>query len=154
MNNLHLIFNKNGFERYVRKQLYYSYPSNPYLPELLEGLEEISLDEVKSFELDIAQLTQEDAQLLLNLLAFTSIFRASLLLPDKIKDKINEDDKESLLEALNKLSLQAAPYLNILPKIAAGEMSSAEAEHYMLRMLHRGQSRKNKRRLAKRLDNL
>ncbi|EAY27423.1 hypothetical protein [Microscilla marina] len=147
MSSLQLIFNNTKFEKSSTRYLhrFSSTPSNLF--ELLDDLKEISLEEVKAFKLDIAQLTQEDAQLLLHLLAFTSLLRLPFT-------PYNANEKNELLSTLNQLSLQASPYLDILPKIAAGEMSSTEAEHYMLKMLHKGQSRKSKRRTAKRLENL
>ena len=62
--------------------------------------------------------------------------------------------QQELLKLLGSLDDGSVFYKNLRAKVAQNELNEAEMEHFMLRILHRNQSRKSKRRMVKRLENL
>lgn len=105
MESLQLIFNKTNLREHSKSHFY---PIPPYFEEVLDDLKNTSLKQIKSFKLDIVQLTKEDAQLLLHLLTLASFLRLPWV-PYKDLLKISTPEKDEFLEALNQLSLQASP---------------------------------------------
>ena len=62
--------------------------------------------------------------------------------------------KNEMLEWLSRLDDGSVFYKNLRAKVTENEPTEAEMEHFMLRILHRSQSRRSKKRMVKRLENL
>ena len=155
MSGLHIIFEKYfGIESYFEKvDLLSTSVSQETLGQKMSIDNEegrVLQQELQNFKFDILNITAKEANWLLKLMVLIGLLRVQQT------DKAHRTRiPQKLMQLLNQIVVQVTPYLDILPKIAAEEITLAEVEHYALKMMHKEQSRKSKqRRATKYLDNL